>query len=69
MLSLDNAFSDSDILAFDRRVKKDLIMTDREILYTAEPKMDGVAVELVYEDGKLVIGSTRGDGETGEVIT
>lgn len=68
MLSLDNAFSDSDILAFDRRVKKEL-MTDREILYTAEPKMDGVAVELVYEDGKLVIGSTRGDGETGEVIT
>jgi len=68
MLSLDNAFSDSDILNFDRRVKKEL-MTDGEILYTAEPKMDGVAVELVYEDGKLVIGSTRGDGETGEVIT
>ncbi len=68
MLSLDNAFSDSDILNFDRRVKKEL-MTDGEIMYTAEPKMDGVAVELVYEDGKLVIGSTRGDGETGEVIT
>jgi DNA ligase (NAD+) len=68
MLSLDNAFSDSDILDFDRRVKKEL-MPDGEILYTAEPKMDGVAVELVYEGGRLVIGSTRGDGETGEVIT
>lgn len=68
MLSLDNAFSDSDILDFNRRVKKEL-MTDGEILYTAEPKMDGVAVELVYGDGKLVVGSTRGDGETGEVIT
>jgi len=68
MLSLDNAFSDSDILNFDRRVKKEL-MTGGEILYTVEPKMDGVAVELVYENGKLVIGSTRGDGETGEVIT
>ena len=68
MLSLDNAFSDSDILNFNRRVKKEL-MTDGDILYTAEPKMDGVAVELVYEDGKLIIGSTRGDGETGEVIT
>ncbi len=68
MLSLDNAFSDSDILNFDRRAKKEL-MTEGEILYTVEPKMDGVAVELVYENGKLVIGSTRGDGETGEVIT
>ncbi|MFO7666913.1 MAG: NAD-dependent DNA ligase LigA [Desulfobacterales bacterium] len=68
MLSLDNAFSNSDISDFDRRVKKEL-KTDMEILYTVEPKMDGVAVELVYENGILVIGSTRGDGETGEVIT
>ncbi len=68
MLSLENAFSEPDILDFDRRVKKEL-GTDSEILYTAEPKMDGVAVELVYEDGKLVVGSTRGDGETGEDIT
>lgn len=68
MLSLDNAFSDADILNFDKRVKKEL-MTDEPILYTAEPKMDGVAVELVYKDGRLVSGSTRGDGETGENIT
>jgi len=68
MLSLDNAFSDSDILDFDRRVRKEL-GTDEQVLYTAEPKMDGVAVELIYEDGMLVIASTRGDGETGEEIT
>ncbi|MBU2622868.1 MAG: NAD-dependent DNA ligase LigA [Proteobacteria bacterium] len=68
MLSLDNAFSNSDVLDFDRRVRKEL-GTDEQILYTAEPKMDGVAVELVYEDGTLVIASTRGDGETGEEIT
>lgn len=68
MLSLDNAFSDSDIFDFDRRVRKEL-GTDEPILYTAEPKMDGVAVELVYEDGRLVTASTRGDGETGEDIT
>ncbi len=68
MLSLDNAFSEQDILDFDRRVRREL-GTEGEIIYTAEPKMDGVAVELVYEEGRLVVGSTRGDGETGEEIT
>ena len=68
MLSLKNAFSESDIRDFDKKVKKEL-GTDGDILYTAEPKMDGVAVELVYEDGKLAVGSTRGDGDTGEDIT
>jgi DNA ligase (NAD+) len=68
MLSLDNGFNDEDILDFDRRVRRNL---DKEnnILYTAEPKLDGVAVELIYENGKLVTASTRGDGLTGEVIT
>ena len=68
MLSLDNGFGDEDILEFDRRVRRNL---EREsgIIYTAEPKMDGVAVELVYEAGKLLAASTRGDGITGEVIT
>jgi len=67
MLSLDNGFADKDILDFDKRIKRHL---DRpaDIIYTAEPKMDGVAVELVYEDGKLLTASTRGDGVTGEVI-
>ncbi len=68
MLSLDNGFKDEDILEFDRRVRRNLDI-DSEIRYTAEPKMDGVAVELVYEKGILVVASTRGDGVTGEVIT
>jgi len=68
MLSLDNAFNDEDILEFDRRVRRNLGTRD-EIIYTAEPKLDGVAVELIYENGKLATASTRGDGFTGEVIT
>jgi len=68
MLSLDNGFADSDILEFDKRIKRNLTR-QTGILYTAEPKMDGVAVELVYENGKLAAASTRGDGVTGEVIT
>lgn len=68
MLSLDNAFNDDDILEFDRRVKRNLGL-DSEISYTAEPKMDGVAVELIYENGKLAAAATRGDGITGELIT
>jgi DNA ligase (NAD+) len=68
MLSLDNGFNDEDILEFDRRVKRNLA-TQNEIIYTAEPKMDGVAVELIYENGKLAAASTRGDGVTGELIT
>jgi len=68
MLSLDNGFADEDILEFDKRVQRYLNL-QAEILYTAEPKMDGVAVELVYEDGKLLAASTRGDGVTGELIT
>jgi len=68
MLSLDNGFNDSDISDFDKRIKK-LLDTDENILYTAEPKMDGLAVELVYEKGRLVIASTRGDGTNGELIT
>ncbi|MFO7930904.1 MAG: NAD-dependent DNA ligase LigA [Thermodesulfobacteriota bacterium] len=68
MMSLDKGFDESDILAFDQRVKRGL-KTDKDILYTVEPKMDGVAVELVYRHGVLESGSTRGDGYTGELIT
>ena len=68
MLSLDNGFSDADIFEFDLRVKRSLD-TDDTIFYTAEPKLDGVAVELVYENGLLISGSTRGDGFRGELIT
>ncbi|NVM57931.1 MAG: NAD-dependent DNA ligase LigA [Desulfobacterales bacterium] len=68
MLSLENAFGEEELLAFDQRVRR-FLNTDSRLLYTAEPKMDGVAVELVYENGRLTEASTRGDGYTGELIT
>jgi len=67
MLSLDNGFSHEDILAFHQRNIKSLGV--KELFYTAEPKLDGVAVELTYENGLLVQATTRGDGTTGEVVT
>lgn len=67
MLSLDNGFEDEDILAFHQRNIKSL--EAHSILYTAEPKLDGVAVELTYEKGVLVLATTRGNGIVGEVIT
>ena len=68
MLSLDNGFTDKDITDFDVRVKRFLSSED-EVSYTAEPKLDGIAVELIYENGMLITAATRGDGFTGEVIT
>jgi DNA ligase (NAD+) len=68
MLSLDDAFSQKEVLEFDQRGKR-LLQTEEEIEYTVEPKMDGLAVELVYENGMFVLGSTRGDGYTGEDVT
>ncbi|MGD9158801.1 MAG: NAD-dependent DNA ligase LigA [Desulfobacteraceae bacterium] len=68
MLSLENAFSDEDILDFDARLKK-LNNDSSPIEYAVEPKMDGLAIELVYEGGKLTVASTRGDGYTGENVT
>jgi len=67
MLSLDNAFSDDELLDFDRRVRERL-ETD-EVEYAAEPKLDGLAVSLLYRDGRLVRAATRGDGITGEDVT
>ena len=68
MLSLDNAFSEEDVRDFDRRVRERL---EREapVRYSAEPKLDGLAVSARYENGVFVRGATRGDGETGEDIT
>ncbi|MCP4118609.1 MAG: NAD-dependent DNA ligase LigA [Desulfobacteraceae bacterium] len=67
MQSLDNAFNDQDIIDFHNRVAK--LLGTSEIRYTVEPKLDGVAVELRYEQGILTLALTRGDGTTGEVIT
>jgi DNA ligase (NAD+) len=68
MLSLDNAFSDEEVRDFDRRIRERL---DRQapILYSAEPKLDGLAISALYENGVYVRGATRGDGETGEDVT
>ena len=68
MLSLANAFSEDDLHAFYKRIRDRLGIED-EIEFAAEPKLDGLAVSLLYEDGKLVRGATRGDGVTGEDIT
>ncbi len=68
MLSLENAFDDQDLHAFEERLLRFLLQDDPPG-YMAEPKLDGLAVELVYEEGLLVQGSTRGDGRVGEDIT
>ena len=68
MLSLANAMNSDELREFDTQVKKGLGI-ETEIEYTAEPKLDGLAVELVYERGEFSHGSTRGDGATGEDIT
>jgi DNA ligase (NAD+) len=68
MLSLDNAMSEEQFLEFDERVRR-FLRTDTPIEYAAEPKLDGVAVEVVYVDGELAVASTRGDGIHGEDVT
>ena len=68
MLSLSNAFKEEEIRDFDTRVRK-FLETEKRPQYMAEPKLDGVAVEVVYENGTLSVGSTRGDGVTGEDVT
>ncbi len=68
MLSLDNAFGADDLRAFDTRIRERLKTTD-PLEFACEPKYDGIAISLIYENGVLVRGATRGDGETGEDIT
>jgi len=68
MLSLDNAFSIKDLKDFDKRVKERLVL-DEDLEYCCEPKLDGVAVNLIYKNGFLDKAATRGDGTTGEDIT
>ena len=67
MLSLSNAFDESGVVAFDKRIREKLQID--EVVYMAEPKLDGLAVSLLYRKGILVQGATRGDGETGEDVT
>jgi DNA ligase (NAD+) len=67
MLSLDNAFTEQDVLDFDRRVRERLDV--ERVEYSAEPKIDGLAISLRYEAGKLVQAATRGDGAKGEDVT
>ena len=68
MLSLSNAFEKKEINEFRDRLWRNLGRKE-ELTYVAEPKLDGLAIELIYEDGKLTEGLTRGDGRTGEVVT
>ena len=67
MLSLDNAMDEAEIRGFDERVKRGLQTSDVE--YICEPKLDGLAIELVYENGVFVLAATRGDGISGEDVT
>ena len=68
MLSLDNAFGADDMSDFERRIQTRLSITD-PITFACEPKIDGVAISLLYEGGRLIRAATRGDGTTGENIT
>jgi DNA ligase (NAD+) len=67
MLSLEDAFSEKEAQEFDARIKR-FLRAEGDFDYVAEPKMDGCAVELVYEGGRLTVGSTRGDGVRGENV-
>ncbi len=67
MLSLGNAFNDKDLEQFNTRVLKKVISSN--LSYCAEVKLDGLAIELIYQKGQLILASTRGDGEIGENIT
>ena len=70
MLSLGNAFSENDLLNFEKKILNYLGKDYKfNLTYTAEPKIDGISASLIYKNGKLTIGLSRGDGKTGEDIT
>ncbi len=68
MLSLGNVFSDAEMLAFDKRIH-DRLKSEAETEFVAEPKLDGLAISILYENGVFTRAATRGDGETGEDVT
>jgi DNA ligase (NAD+) len=68
MMSLGNAMDAAEMREFDKRIKR-MLKSDADIEYVAEVKLDGLGIELVYEDGLLTVGSTRGDGTNGEDVT
>ncbi|HUG99710.1 MAG TPA: NAD-dependent DNA ligase LigA [Gammaproteobacteria bacterium] len=68
MLSLENAFSADELIVFDRRIR-DRLKSEDVVEYSAETKLDGMAISLLYEHGRLVRSATRGDGETGEDVS
>ena len=69
MLSLDNVFNDDEFMAFVKRIQDRLPFSTENLTFCCEPKLDGLAVSILYENGKLVRAATRGDGQTGEDIT
>ncbi len=68
MYSLDNAYTDDEVAEFDRRIR-DALPKGTKYRYVAEPKIDGASIEVTYENGVMVLATTRGDGETGEDVT
>src|SRR5437764_6419637 len=69
MLSLDNAYDEAELRAFDERVRKGAELGNGPVAYVAEMKIDGLSIALTYEEGRLIRGATRGDGVRGEDVT
>src|SRR5438309_10238119 len=67
MLSIDNTYNADELREFDRRVRK--LLPGEPVTYVVELKIDGVAISLIYEEGRFVVGATRGDGERGVGVT
>src|SRR5271170_1642924 len=67
MMSLDNTYNIEELGEFDARVRK--LLPDEKVEYVLEPKIDGVSISIRYEEGRLAVGATRGDGTTGDDIT
>jgi DNA ligase (NAD+) len=69
MLSLDNAYNEAELRAFDERVRKGAGVGDQGVAYVAELKIDGLSIALTYDDGRLLRGATRGNGTSGDEVT